>query len=73
MYAKLIHSYKIVPASGTCLRHEGMVTVYPTHEDYLRAGYYPVEGLDHAPEDATYLFTLKDGKILATRRKEANV
>ena len=70
MYAKLIHSYKIVLADGDCLRHGGRITVHPSREDYLRAGYYPLVGVDAPPKEGAYRFVLKDGVILATPRKE---
>ena len=73
MYAKLIHSYKIVVADADCLRHGGTITVHPTHEDYLRAGYYPLEGVDAVPQDGAYRYAIRDGRIIATKRKEVTV
>lgn len=70
MYAKLIHSYKIVLADDDCLRHGGKITVHPTHEDYLRAGYYPLVGVEGTPEEGKHRFTLTDDVIVATPRRE---
>lgn len=70
MYAKLIHPYKIVLADDDCLRHGGTITVHPSHEDYRRAEYYPLVGIDSPPKEGAYRFVLKDGVILATPRKE---
>ena len=70
MYAKLIHSFKIVLAGEDCLRHGGKITVHPTHEDYLQAGYYPLVGVRGIPEEGAYRFALSDGVITATPREE---
>lgn len=42
MYAKWIHPKKIIPFEGDVLRHGGRISVCPTHDDLVRAGYYPV-------------------------------
>lgn len=67
MYAKLIHPTKIIPANEHLLRAGGRIIVHPTHEDFVKSGYFEVEGLEGPVEDGSYLYTLDGTKILAQK------
>ena len=42
MYAKWINPKKIIPFTSDLLRHGGKITIHPSAEDLIGAGYYPV-------------------------------
>ena len=68
MFAKWIHPNKIIPFEGDILRHKGSITVYPTKEELIRAGYYPVivaEGQNVSTEGNIFLVKNKQIHILS--------
>lgn len=70
MYAKWIHPKKIIVFSGDILRHDGKISICPTEDTLIRAGYYPVvlkEG--QSLEDERNLFYEKNKEIHILREE----
>ena len=65
MYAKWIHPKKIVMHEGNILRHNGRITVNPTHEDYLLAEFFPVVlGEGQSVSDRDNIYIVRENRII---------
>ena len=73
MLAKIIDG-KIKFAGGKLLKHDGWITTNPREEDWLEAGYKPVEDNRLEEKEGFYQvpeYTEEEDKIVATYHYEA--
>ena len=72
MLAKLENGHLIV-AGGKVLRYDGWVVSNPREEDFIKAGYKPVEGEPIEEKEGFYQvaeYTEEEDKIVATYHYE---